>query len=522
MYQNTYVQTSTVGQGGSYTYETGFGLEEKFGGTIFGLGLAFDFKQNWNFTWVNTWQTTVTNTTTQVQTLSITGPPCPALSAPCNPEYTEPHEFAVYEDNLYGTFMFWPNPYFSLGTVTPATQAVKQGGTAAYTIPTAANAGYTGTIASFSVTGLPSGTTAGFTPTIGAAGTTFTLTAVTTPSTPAGTYPLTISATDASQSFFAYATLIVSTVPDFTITATPSSRTLTVGAKTTYTVSTTALNGFTGVANLTVSGLPSGATAAFSPISITGSGSSTLTVTTTTSLAPGTYTLTITGTSGSLTHTVTVTLVAQVPDFSITATPASQTISPGGSTTYTVSTTALRGFSGVVTLAVSSLPTNASGIFNPTSITGAGSSTLTIKSTSAIKTGTYTLTITGTSGSLTHSKTVTLVVSGPNFTLSITPQSEGIAAGSNAIYSVSTTVLGGFTGSVALKVSGLPSGATATFNPTSISGAGSSTLTITTLTTTTLGNYTLTITGTSGSLTHTVTSVLTVNAPGTREPVVFQ
>jgi hypothetical protein len=513
MYQNTYTQTSTLGEGGSYMYQMGYGLEEKFGDSFFGLGVVYDFKQNWNFTWMNTWQNTITNTTTQVETLSITGPPCPALSAPCDPEYTEPHEFAVYEDNLYGTFMFWPNPYFSLGTVSPATQTVKQGSTATYTIPTAANAGYTGNIASFSVTGVPSGATASFSPTAGAAGTTFTLSVVTSLSTAAGTYPLTISATDGSQSFYAYSTLVVSNGPDFSMAATPSSRTVTVGAKTTYTVSTTALNGFAGVVSLRATGVPSGATAAFSPTTITGSGSSTLTVTTTDTLAAGTYTLTVTGTSGTLTHTATVTLVAQVPDFSISASPSSQTVSAGASTTFTVTTKALRGFSGVESLAVSSLPTDASGTFNPTSITGAGTSTLTIKTTSAIKSGTYSLTITGTSGSLTHTATVKLVVSGPNFTLSITPESEGIAAGSEAIYSVSTTELGGFTGSIALKISGLPSKGTATFNPTSISGAGSSTLTLTTSTSTPTGNYTLTITGTSGTLTHTVTTVLTVNAP---------
>jgi hypothetical protein len=54
MYQNTYVHTSTVGEGGSYTYAMGFGLEEKFGGSFFGLGVVYDFKQNWTFTWEDT------------------------------------------------------------------------------------------------------------------------------------------------------------------------------------------------------------------------------------------------------------------------------------------------------------------------------------------------------------------------------------------------------------------------------------------------------------------------------------
>jgi hypothetical protein len=97
-------------------------------------------------------------------------------------------------------------------------------------------------------------------------------------------------------------------------------------------------------------------------------------------------------------------------DFSISATPASQTVTRGSSTTYTVTTMALNGFSGVVSLSVSGLPNQASATFNPSSITGSGSSTLTVKTGSKSHISTYTLTITGTSASLTHTTTVKLVV----------------------------------------------------------------------------------------------------------------
>jgi hypothetical protein len=512
VYNQQYSSTTSESQGGSYSYSQGVGMEEKIGGSFFGIGVQYDMKQTMTFTWTDTWQNTVTNTSTQTDIATITGPPCPSPTAPCNPAYSEPSEFTVYQDNLYGTFMFWPNPYFSIGPPTPATLSMNQGTSASFTIPTTAVAGYAGNVASFSVTGLPSGATPTFSPTTGAAGTTVLLTVTTTLSTPDGTYPLTISATDGSLSFFAYATLIVSTGPSFSLSATPSSRTVTVGAKTTYTVSTTALNGFAGVVSLSLSGLPSGATSAFSPASITGAGSSTLTITTTTSMAAGTYPLTITGKSGNLSETATVTLVANVPNFSVSASPTSQTISAGGHTTYTVSTKALNGFTGVISLEASGLPAGASADFSPTSITGAGSSTLTIDSTASIKAGTYTVTISGSSGSLTHTTTVKLVVSSADFSLAVTPESQGVAAGSKAVYTVSTTALGAFTGTVSLSLTGLPAATSAGFVPASISGAGSSTLTVTTSTTTPLGNYTLTVTGTSGSLTHTATIVLTVDA----------
>lgn len=101
----------------------------------------------------------------------------------------------------------------------------------------------------------------------------------------------------------------------------------------------------------------------------------------------------------------------------------------------------------------------------------------------------------------------------PNFTLTATPASQTVTAGSGANYTVSVSPKNGFTSSVNLSVSGLPSGATASFNPSSISGgSGSSTLGVSTSSTTTAGTYTLTVTGTSGSLTQSATTTLTVNA----------
>jgi hypothetical protein len=105
------------------------------------------------------------------------------------------------------------------------------------------------------------------------------------------------------------------------------------------------------------------------------------------------------------------------PDFSISATPASQTVTVGGNTTYTATTTALNGFNGGVALTISGLPTGASGSFSPTSVTGSGSSTLSVSTTGSTPAGTYTLTITGTSGSLVHTATVTLVVNAAAWTL---------------------------------------------------------------------------------------------------------
>ena len=101
----------------------------------------------------------------------------------------------------------------------------------------------------------------------------------------------------------------------------------------------------------------------------------------------------------------------------------------------------------------------------------------------------------------------------PSFTLSDSPSSLTITQGGSGTSTITVTDVNGFTGSVTLAASGLPSGVTAAFstNPTT----GSSVLTLTASSTATTGNATVTITGTSGSLNATTTLALTVNSSTT-------
>jgi regulation of enolase protein 1 (concanavalin A-like superfamily) len=198
-------------------------------------------------------------------------------------------------------------------------------------------------------------------------------------------------------------------------------------------------------------------------------------------------------------------------DFSVAATPDSDSVTPGDTASYTATVTPVNGFNGVVTFSVTGLPTGANGTFTPTSVTGSGSSSLTVTTSSSTPAGTYTLTVKGTSGSTVHSDTVTLVVA--DFTVSATPASQTVTTGSNTTYTVTVGNVNAFSGTVALDVAGLPANATGTFNPTSVNGLGSSTLTITTATNTPTGSNTLTITGTSGTLAHSATVGLVVNSP---------
>jgi hypothetical protein len=196
--------------------------------------------------------------------------------------------------------------------------------------------------------------------------------------------------------------------PDFSVSATPSSQTVAPGNGTSYTVTVTPSNGFSGNVSFTVSGLPPGATATFTPPSVSGSGSSTMAVSTSSSTPMGTYPLTITATSGALTHSTQVTLV--VADFAISASPSSRTVSRGSQTNYTVTVRPLGPFSAAVTFSVSGLPARTSASFNPKSVAGSGNSILTISVRRGAASGTYPLKITGTGGGTTHSAIVSLII----------------------------------------------------------------------------------------------------------------
>jgi hypothetical protein len=202
------------------------------------------------------------------------------------------------------------------------------------------------------------------------------------------------------------------------------------------------------------------------------------------------------------------------PDYAVAASPGSQSVVQGAGTSYTVTVTPSGGFTSTVTFSVSGLPAGAAATFNPTSVPGSGSSTMSVTTSSTTPTGSYPLTITGTSGTLTHTASVTLVVTAPvtpDFTLSASPASQSVVQGASTTYTVTITPSGGFTGSVTFSASGLPAGAAAAFAPNP--ATSTSTLTVTTATTTPAGTYPLTITGVSGTLSHTASVTLVVTVP---------
>ncbi|MDA0166163.1 S8 family serine peptidase [Solirubrobacter ginsenosidimutans] len=402
-------------------------------------------------------------------------------------------------------------PDFSLQAA-PASVTTPAGGSASYTIDVLARNGFTGAV-SLSLTGL-SASQASWTFTPGTEGSTQ-LTVTTAASLAPGTYPLTITGTSGTSTRSTKVALVAPEPPGYSLAATPSSQRTAAGGTVSYTVSTAAVGGFGSDVDLSLSGLTAAQGSwSFVPSATIagGSGAVQLNVTTAASLAPGVYPLTLTAAGGGITHTAVLSLI--VPDFSLAATPSSRSAAPGATVGYIVSVGAKNGFAGSVALSLSGLTAaQASWTFTPASIVGSGTSQLTLTTVSALAPGTYPLTITGVSGALRHTAAVTLVVTAPpDFGLTATPATATVVAGQNVTYTAAVSSIGGFAGNVSLSVAGLPSGATASFATNPLRAPGTSALTVRTTRTATRGTFTLTVTGTGGSLVHRATVTLVVRS----------
>ena len=105
---------------------------------------------------------------------------------------------------------------------------------------------------------------------------------------------------------------------------------------------------------------------------------------------------------------------ASSPDFSVSCSPSSLTVTQGGSTTSTCTVTSSGGFSSAVSMSCASLPSGSSCGFSPSSVTppanGSASTTLTVSASSTATTGSFTIQARGTSGSTVRSANVGLTV----------------------------------------------------------------------------------------------------------------
>ncbi len=209
------------------------------------------------------------------------------------------------------------------------------------------------------------------------------------------------------------------------------------------------------------------------------------------------------------------------PNFVVSASPSSLSVAQGSQGNSTITTTVSGGFNSSIALTSSGAPSGVTVSFNPSTIPapGSGTAAMTVNVASTTAAGTYPITVAASGGGIRQTATVNLTVTSQQqgtLNVSTSPSSLIVVQGTPGTSTVTTTVGGGFNNSVALSASGTPSGASITFNPSTIvaPGAGTSTMTITAGASTPVGTYPITITASGGGLAPTTTLSLTVTSSG--------
>jgi uncharacterized protein YfaP (DUF2135 family) len=382
-----------------------------------------------------------------------------------------------------------------------------------------------------------------------------------------------------------HAVLDITFDSSFSLSASPQSVTANQGSSGSASITSSLSGPFNSSIALSVSGLPSGTTASFSPASIVapGSGSSMLTVSVGAATPTGTYNLLVTGTGGGQTHTTTMNLTVAAAGGStqqllgnLGFENGSTNPAPWSVTTGVIDSSSNRashsgawkawldgyGSSHTDTLFQAvSIPANVASatlsfwlhIDTKETSTTAANDTLQVQirnSSGGVLTTLATYSnlnpiadYSSVSFDLTSYKgqaiqvylvatensslqtsfivddfalNASTAVSPGDFAISSNPGVVSMVQASSATSTITTTISGSFNSSIALSVSGLPAGATASFSPVSIPapGNGSSTVTFLAGSATATGTYNVTITGAGGGQTHSTPISLTVNSSG--------
>jgi uncharacterized membrane protein len=336
-----------------------------------------------------------------------------------------------------------------------------------------------------------------------------------------GLYNVTVNASSGSRSYSTVVTLRVG--PDFKASSNPNSLTILVGSSGSASVSVTSLNGFAGTLNLAASTLP-GPLVSLNPASVSltsgSSSNATLTISTTSSVATGDYTISIVIASGTVSHSIL--LVARIQSFGLKADPGKFVFPKFNySANSTIWFFSLDHYAGQLSLSVNvSQPGITASLKTSTlllkSSSQVNSTLLTIISYDSTAPGDYTVTVTSAGSGLTSQAKIPVLTPQPQIAISSAPFSRNINAGGADTFAVNVTSVNKFTGNVALTATGLPSGMSVTFNPSSQSlqsgGTFNSTVAISVSISVPAANYFVDVTAASGSLSSS--TLLRVNVAG--------
>ena len=299
---------------------------------------------------------------------------------------------------------------------------------------------------------------------------------------------------------------------DFSLTLTPGTITANAGdSSSTFAVSIVGQNGFADPVTIALSGLPAGVmTSPASPFTVTAGNSQTLALSIPETMSAGNFTVTASGTSAGLTHTGNLALtVHSLQDFGIMLSTASITANAGGSdSSFAVTTTSQHGFTSSVTIALSGLPSGArTSPASPFTLAAGSTQAVVLSVPATVSPGSFTLMIRATSATLTHSATLALTVDPlSDFSIAALPSTvTANAGGSSSTFAVSITGQNGFTDPVMITLSGLPAGSTTSpASSFSVVPGSSQSVDLSVPATVFAGNFTLTASGNSAALTHSV------------------
>jgi len=208
------------------------------------------------------------------------------------------------------------------------------------------------------------------------------------------------------------------------------------------------------------------------------------------------------------------------PDFTLSIVPQTQQVNAGSSVTYTVSNLGTNGFVGQIDLTVAPVIPGVTYILDLATISNDSSTTLRVFTDGSVVPAGYTIVVTGTSGLLVHQAAAGLDVlaNAGDFSIIANPPSVTVEEGDSIDVSISSTAIAGFTGTISYTVGPPLLGVTYSINPPSVIVGNTATLTIDTIVGAASGGpviATLTITGTSGLLVHTTTTLLQIDPAGT-------
>lgn len=159
------------------------------------------------------------------------------------------------------------------------------------------------------------------------------------------------------------------------------------------------------------------------------------------------------------------------PDFSLTVSPDSGTVPPGGTLVVLVSATAVNGFTGSISVSITGLPNGVtvspSASFSM-SAGAQGAQQIILDVSSTTTQGSFTITAQASSGTLQHSASIALVVQTQALaSFSILPMQQEVTftqgSSGNTGVELAANGTGNLNFEVQLSVGGLPTGVTATF-----------------------------------------------------------